>query len=276
MGRIPGGRSTLYFEIMEFIRRQIREGRLKPGDRIPSERELAERFHASRMTVRHALNQLAWEGVIERQQGRGSFVAEPKIPLGLQFLTSFSEDMRRRGLQPSSRLISVTVTDAEPAVAEVLGLTVDRRVTALRRIRYANTQPLSVEFVQVPYQLVPDLADYVRQVFRGNRATTFSLYERFERLGIVLQRARQTLEATVASSDYARWLRVREGAPLLLLTRVSYDTTGRPVEMVRAWYRGDRYRYETELVRPPGARIDPRGLDALGTTNDSRFTLGDQ
>ncbi|PZN08218.1 GntR family transcriptional regulator [Thermaerobacter sp. FW80] len=248
--RGPGGRATLYVEIMEYLRRQIREGHLRPGDRIPSERELAERFGASRMTVRHALDQLAWEGVIRREQGRGSFVAEPKIPLGLQFLTSFSEDMRRRGLVPSSRLISVAVVEAEDAVAEHLGLAVDRRVTSLRRVRYANDEPLSIEHVQVPFRLLPDLADHVRAQFRGNRATAFSLYERFERMGIVLQRARQTIEAAVATVEHARWLHVREGAPLLLLTRVSYDTTGRPVELVRSWYRGDRYRYETELVRP--------------------------
>lgn len=247
----PGGRATLYVEIMEYLRRQIREGRLQPGDRIPSERELAERFGASRMTVRHALDQLAWEGVIRREQGRGSFVAEPKIPLGLQFLTSFSEDMRRRGLEPSSRLLSVAIVEADDTVAGQLALAVDRRVTSLRRVRYANAEPLSIEHVQVPYRLLPDLADHVRERFRGHRTTFFSLYERFERVGIVLQRARQTIEATVATAEQARWLQVREGSALLLLTRVSYDTTGRSVELVRSWYRGDRYRYETELVRPP-------------------------
>lgn len=261
-----GGRATLYVEIMDYLRQQIRDGVLKPGDRIPSERELALRFGASRMTVRHALDQLAWEGILNRRQGRGTFVAEPKIPLGLQFLTSFSEDMRRRGLEPSSRMLSVAVVEAEPAVAEVLGLAVDRRVTDLRRIRYANGQPLSLEFVQVPYRLLPDLAEYVRGVFKGGRATGFSLYERFEQMGIVLHRARQTVEATAATAEHARLLRVREGAPLLLLTRVTYDTGGRAVEMVRAWYRGDRYRYETELVRPPAAQAErgPAGTAPAG------------
>ncbi|EKP94241.1 GntR family transcriptional regulator [Thermaerobacter subterraneus] len=247
------GRATLYIEIMEFLRRRIREGHLRPGDRIPSERELAEQFGASRMTVRHALDQLAWEGVIRREQGRGSFVAEPKIPLGLQFLTSFSEDMRRRGLEPSSRLLSVAVVEADDAVAAQLALAVDRRVTSLRRVRYANGEPLSIEHVQVPYRLLPDLAEHVRERFRGQRATALSLYERFDRVGIVLQQARQTIEAAVATAEQARWLQVREGSALLLLTRVSFDTTGRPVELVRSWYRGDRYRYETELIRPPAA-----------------------
>ncbi|ADU50706.1 transcriptional regulator, GntR family [Thermaerobacter marianensis DSM 12885] len=252
-----GNRPTLYLEIMEELRRQIREGRLRPGDRIPSERELAAQFGASRMTVRHALNQLAWDGIIVRRQGRGSFVAEPKIPLGLQFLTSFSEDMRRRGLTPSSRLLGVGVTEADPATAEALGLLVDRRVTALRRVRYADDRPLSVEYVQVPYRLLPALADHVRQVFKGKSRSDFSLYAFFARAGIGLERARQTVEATVATPDLARLLQVAEGAPLLLLTRVSYDGSGRAVEMVRAWYRGDRYRYETELVRPPA--VDPTG-----------------
>lgn len=257
-----GGRTTLYLEIMEYLRQQIRDGVLKPGDRIPSERELAERFRASRMTVRHALNQLAWEGIIDRQQGRGTFVAEPKIPLGLQYLTSFSEDMRRRGLEPSSRILSVEVVEADPATSAALGLTVDRRVTDLRRIRYANGQPLSLEFVLVPYRVLPDLADDVREAVQGGRITTFSLYERMERSGIVLHRARQTVEAAAATAEHARLLKAREGSPLLLLTRLTYDATGRAVEMVRAWYRGDRYRYETELVRPPAARVE--GAAAAG------------
>lgn len=257
-----GRRTTLYLEIMEYLRQQIRDGVLKPGDRIPSERELAERFRASRMTVRHALNQLAWEGIIDRQQGRGTFVAEPKIPLGLQYLTSFSEDMRRRGLEPSSRILSVEVVEADPATSAALGLTVDRRVTDLRRIRYANGQPLSLEFVLVPYRVLPDLADDVREAVQGGRITTFSLYERMERSGIVLHRARQTVEAAAATAEHARLLKAREGSPLLLLTRLTYDATGRAVEMVRAWYRGDRYRYETELVRPPAARVE--GAAAAG------------
>lgn len=253
MGTHGGHRPPLYVEIMEELRRQIREGGLRPGDRVPSERELAERFGASRMTVRQALNQLAWEGVIVRRQGQGSFVAEPKIPLGLQFLTSFSEDMRRRGLVPSSRLLGVSVAEADAATAEALGLPVDRRVTSLRRVRYADDRPLSVEHVQVPYRLLPGLADHVRQVFKGRSRSDFSLYEYFARAGIGLERARQTVEATVATAELARLLQVAEGAPLLLLTRVSYDGAGRAVELVRAWYRGDRYRYETELVRPPAA-----------------------
>ncbi|HEY8394595.1 MAG TPA: GntR family transcriptional regulator [Thermaerobacter sp.] len=262
--RAGGGRTTLYLEIMEYLRQQIRDGVLKPGDRIPSERELAERFSASRMTVRHALNQLAWEGIIDRHQGRGTFVAEPKIPLGLQYLTSFSEDMRRRGLNPSSRILSVNVVEADPATAATLGLTVDRRVTDLRRIRYANEQPLSLEYVLVPYRVLPDLADHVREVAGSGRPTTFSLYERLERVGVVLHRARQTVEAAAATAEQARLLKVREGAPLLLLTRLTYDTTGRVVEMVRAWYRGDRYRYETELIRPPAARGERAAMAAAG------------
>ncbi|GAB6876325.1 GntR family transcriptional regulator [Thermaerobacter litoralis] len=263
MGVLGGNRAALYQEIMDEIRRQIREGHLRPGDRIPSERELAERFGASRMTVRHALNQLAWEGVIVRRQGQGSFVAEPKIPLGLQFLTSFSEDMRRRGLVPSSRLLSVAVVEADPGTAEALGLVVDRRVTSIRRIRYADNQPLSLEHVQVPYRLLPALADHVRQVFKGSPRSSFSLYEFFTRAGIGLHRARQTVEAAVATADMARLLHVPEGAPLLLLTRVSYDDGGHPVEVVKAWYRGDRYRYETELVRPTAADATGENLGAV-------------
>lgn len=249
MGR--AGRNR-YVEIRDYLLAEIRAGRLAPGQRLPSERELCQRFRVSRMTVRHAVDALVWAGLLERRQGSGTYVAQPKIALGGQQLRSFTEDMRARGLRPGSRILALEVREAEPAVAEALELTGDRRVTVLGRLRLADDRPLAIEWVQVPLRVLPDLAERVRAAERAAPGA-FSLYAVLEAAGFLLHRAAQTLEATTAGRREAALLQVAEGAPLLLQTRISYTAEGLPVEYVRSWYRGDVYRYELTLVRAPVA-----------------------
>ncbi|MEW6046676.1 MAG: GntR family transcriptional regulator [Bacillota bacterium] len=232
----------LYFQLKRFLLELIDNEELKPGERIPSERELSQRFGISRMTVRQALAELVHESVLLRHQGRGTFVADRKIEQGLIELTSFSEDMRRRGLVPGARLLDVQVQEASRKVERALALGMDRRVLVVRRLRLADGEPMALEVTHLPYGL---LHTAPRERLEG------SLYEYLEQeLGIELASARQTLEPVVAAEEEAKVLGVPPGSPLLLMERTTLSRSGEPVEFVRSLYRGDRYKFYVELKRP--------------------------
>jgi GntR family transcriptional regulator len=213
---------------------------LAPHDRLPTERDLAQEFGVSRMTVRQALERLEHERRVYRVQGAGTFVAPPAINKSIE-LTSFSDDMRRRGLQPGSRL---RVAESTPAGAEIgfaLGLSPSARVVHLERVRTADGVPMCVEHAYLTEALVPGLLD---QPLDG------SLYDVLrDRYRISLVRAEQTIRATVLDETSARLLEVPPFSPALLVERTGYDQRDRPVERAISTYRGDRYTFQIALVR---------------------------
>lgn len=232
----------LYYQIKTRLLESIETGQLKPGDRVPSERELTTHFNVSRMTARQALTELENQGYLYRLQGKGTFVATPKLDQPLAGLTSFTEDMRRRGLEPGAQVLSAEEVPAGRKAARALGLSETALVFRLERLRLAGGDPMALEIAHVPATLVPGLAE--------EGALERSLYGLLrERYGIRLIRATQSLEAVAANEYEAQVLHVKEGTPLLLLERVSRDEQDRPVEFVRSLYRGDRYRFITELNR---------------------------
>jgi len=238
-----GSPLPLYFQLKQIIREQIEEGALQPLDRLPSERELSQKYGISRMTVRQSLNELVNEGILYRRQGKGTFVASPKIDQGLLGLTGFTEEMTARGLRPESKLLSVERVDASPRVSEALGLSLDKRVIRLERLRLANGDPMALEVTHLPLRMFPGFPE-------GDFTGSSSLYEVMEvRYGIRLHRARQVLEAGIAGQRESELLEVPLGAPLLMIERVTYSDHGVAVEVARAIYRGDRYKFTVELVR---------------------------
>jgi len=233
----------LYYQIKTRLREAIEAGELRPGDRVPSERELTQRFQVSRMTARQALTELEAEGYLQRIQGKGTFVALPKVEQPLASLTSFTEEMRRLGMQPGAQVRSVREVAAGRMVGALLGIPETEPVVRLERLRLADGQPMALEVSHIPSRLVPGLVN--------RDLSAVSLYEVLERVyHIRLVRASQSLEAVAAGAQEAEVLQVREGAPLLLLERVARDETGQAVEYVRSLYRGDRYRFVADLVRP--------------------------
>lgn len=232
----------LYFQIKSRLLDGIETGRYKPGDRIPSERELTDEFGVSRMTARQALKELENQGYLYRVQGKGTFVATPKLDQPLMALTSFTEDMRRRGMTAAARVLSVGEPPAGPHVGRALGIDSGAQVFRLERLRLADGQPMALEISHVPVEVCPGLAD----VDFSSTSLYFVLAERF---GIRLRHGGQSLEAVSAGSYEAEVLQVREGVPLLLMERLAYGEGDRRVEFVRSWYRGDRYRFFTELRR---------------------------
>lgn len=232
----------LYYQIRTRLLEAIENGQLRPGDRVPSERELTERFSVSRMTARQALSELENQGYLHRVQGKGTFVATPKLEQPLVGLTSFTEEMRLRGLEPGAEVLAVGEVPAGKKAARALGVSETASVVRLERLRLAGGVPMALETAHIPVHLCPGLAnaDFHNQ----------SLYRIMqERFGIRLVKAAQSLEAVPANAYESEILRVREGTPLLLLERVARDGDDKPVEFVRSLYRGDRYRFITELIR---------------------------
>lgn len=213
---------------------------LAPHDRLPTERDLAEEFGVSRMTVRQALERLEQERRVYRVQGAGTFVAPPAITKSIE-LTSFSDDMRSRGLRPGSHL---RVAEQIPAGADIgfaLNLTPAAPVIHIERVRTADGEPMCLEHTYLADAAVPGLLD---EPLDG------SLYDVLrERYRITMVRAEQTIRATVLDQITADLLAVPAFSPALLVERTAYDQRDRPLERAVSTYRGDRYSYQIALVR---------------------------
>lgn len=231
----------LYLQIKAVIQNQIETGELQIGDRAASERELSETFEVSRMTARQALKELEQEGYLERIRGRGSFVAVPKVQESLLELISFSEDMQRRGLRASSKVLSITAKTPDRRIASRLEISLSTKVICIERLRYAANSTMAYEKAYLPQNLVLDIEQ---------EDLSRSLYQLlFTKYGIMLDTADQSLEGLVANSHHAELLGVPEGAVLLQLERVSRDVTTKPIEFVQACYRADRYSFTAQLKR---------------------------
>jgi GntR family transcriptional regulator len=220
--------------------------RLDVGSAIPSERKLSTDLGVSRLTVRAALDDLVREGFLVRRHGSGTFVSEPKIAQQLT-LTSFSEDMRRRGMAPGSRTLELQTVSAGAALGRALNVSPNARVVQIVRLRLADAEPISVETLHVPAALVPGLT--------RAQLEDSSFYELMERTyGIVIVAGMQTIEATVTNEEESRLLAVPAHSPALLFERTSRTAEDEIVEYVRSIYRGDRYRLVTELSLPRVSR----------------------
>lgn len=216
---------------------------LAPDAPLPSERELMARYEVSRMTVRQAIGQLELEGRLYRVRGKGTFVAPPMVDSMLE-LTSFTEDMRRRGHEPSTVVLRSVQLEPPVAVRRALDLTPSQTAYRIERLRLADGLPMALENGWYVAEPLPDLLD---------RDLSGSLYSLFARkYGLVIDAAKQTLRSEIADAPTARTLGVAAGAPLLVLERTS-TAGGRAVEHIASWYRGDRYQVHIDLARASDA-----------------------
>jgi len=230
--RQPG--VTAHAQIEDWLADAIAAGQLSPGDRLPTEHDLAAWLGVSRMTLRHALGELALRGLVTRTVGRGggTFVAEPKLEQDLTTLAGFSEQLRRHGKVAGARVLAAACIPASPAAAAALELPDGDPVHDVRRIRLADGRPIVIEHSQFPAKLFPDLLDC---------RLDGSLYDLLAgTYGLRPHHARETLEPVVAGVREAEALEVDEGAPLMLVERTAYASAGQPVEFARDLFRGDR------------------------------------
>ncbi|MDQ3995457.1 MAG: GntR family transcriptional regulator [Gemmatimonadota bacterium] len=231
------------------------------GEAIPSERQLSSDLGVSRLTVRAALEDLVREGYLVRRRGAGTFVSEPKIAQELT-MTSFTDDMRRRGMRPASRTLDLSVVAAGARLGRVLHVSPSEPVMVAKRLRLADGETMAIETLHVRAALVPGLtaADLEQQSF----------YELLrDRYGIVIVGGVQAIEPTVTNEEESNALGVPLHSPAFLFERVTRAENDEIVEFVSSLYRGDRYRIVTELSRHEVTRR-PRRTQPSSFDGDGR------
>jgi len=235
---------------------------LEVGTAIPSERQLTQELGVSRLTVRAALDELVRDGYLDRRHGSGTYVTEPKIAQPLT-LTSFSEDMRRRGMTPGSRTLELVVTSTGARLARRLAVSPEAPLVRVKRLRLADDEPMAMEVLHIPQALVPGLtkADFEDHSF-------YELLE--ERYGIVIASGTQSIEPTVTSEEESEVLGVPLHTPAFLFERTTVSESGRIVEFVRSIYRGDRYRLVADLTPQRSRNGRTRASAGLKNRNGER------
>ncbi len=242
MGVDKNGPLPIYYQLKQLIRGKIAAGDWRPGQLIPSERELCLEHAISRMTVRQALQELVTEGVLRREQGKGTFVTQPKIEQPLGKLTSFTQDMLARGKAVRSQVLRQEEAPAQAEVAEALNVAAGTPVVLIERLRLTNGEPLALETCYLHFPFCQRLI--------GEDLANQSLYAVLDtRYGLVPYRALERIEAAIADGHLPALLDLHRGAAVLRMHRTSFDLTGRPFEHTLSVYRGDKYVFNVELIR---------------------------
>lgn len=238
LGRASGEGPPLYLRLRRGIEEAIRDGAMQPGDALPSERELAQRAEVSRVTVRRAMQDLVRAGLLVQRRGSGTFVAavRDRVEQPLSQLTSFTQDMARRGLSSHSVWLERGLFGAAPREMMALGLQSGEMVARLARLRLADGMPIAIERAAISASVLPDPMTIGR-----------SLYETLAATGHRPVRAVQRISAAGIGMADARLLAVEAGSPGLSIERISYLASGRAVEFTRSIYRGDAYDFVAEL-----------------------------
>lgn len=231
----PNSHQPLYQQLQRALREAIEQRVLGPEDALPSERQLAADLGISRITVRKAIEGLIDEGLLVSRQGSGNFVGH-RIDKNFAKLTSFSEDMRARGRTPRTVWLKRSAGTVTPEEALKLALSPGTEVFRFQRVRFADDEPMSIEYCTVVAASLP-----------GLDAVTDSLYEALERQGCRPVRALQRLRALLLDEEKAKLLEAQPGDAGLLVERLGYLRDGRAVELSQSFYRGDTYDFVAEL-----------------------------
>ncbi|MGC4060874.1 MAG: GntR family transcriptional regulator [Aquabacterium sp.] len=232
----------LYGQIRNSLRSRIVDGSYAPGSRVPSESELGRRFQASRITVRQALAELQKEGLIYTLHGKGSFVSKPKAYQNVSSLMGFAEQMGTMGYEVVNDLLGQESLPADAQVAERLKLDEGQLVSRIRRVRYLNREPVSLEVTWVPHALGQRLAraDLARR-------DIFLILE--NDCGVNLGHAELAIDAVQADAAAALALNVEAGSPLLRIERLTHDAAGQPIDYEFLYFRGDTFQYRFRVDR---------------------------
>ncbi len=230
-----------YHQLKQILLEAVQEQRLHAGDLLPGDHDLAEHYALSRSVVRQALSELETEGLIVRQRGKGTFLAREKVSEGLaRWIGGLADDVDRRGASVASRVIRCEVVSADSRVAALLELDEGEAVVTLERVRSVDGEPWVHTTTWLPNALFPGLAavDFTDQSLY---ALLRSHYE------VVFGTVKRSVEATLAGEVTAHYLGIDAADPVLRLSSVATDATGRPIETFVAFHRGDRSRFDVEL-----------------------------
>lgn len=237
-----GASGPLYLQLQRHIAQALTAGALAPGDCLPAERDIASMSGLSRVTVRKAIQELVAAGQLVQRRGSGTYVAQKveRLEQALSLLTSFTEDMARRGRDVVSKWISRRIDAPAPEEVMALGLGAGERVARLERVRCSGGVPLAIERATLPLSLLPDPME-----------VSTSLYAVLQTRGLRPTRAVQRISATSLDARDAELLGVAVGVAGLRIERISYLPSGRVVEFTRSLYRGDAYDFAVELKLAP-------------------------
>ena len=230
----------LYYQIAQHLRGDIRKRGLRPGDLLGTEEEIQKNFRVSRATARKALEELVEEGLVTRITGKGTYIANPRVAIQLPTLLSFSAEIKRLGMAPSSRVIEASFAAPDEEVAINLMIEDESQVFRLERVRYGDDTPMA--------HIIDYLPTWVG--LRPGMDFTGSLYEYLDTTGISPVESVHTIEGASADPVLAGYLKVPLGSPVLRCRDTTFDASGRPVIFGIAVWRGDRYTYQVRLRRP--------------------------
>lgn len=232
-----------YKLIRDDMLRRITEGTLEPGQSLPSERDMCLTYDTSRMTVRQAIGELELQGYVYRIQGKGTFVASQKVIQPLFHISGFTEDMRKRGKTPQSRVLFCGTLKADKRTASRLGIALGEAYVCVKRLRLADEVPMAVETSCLRYDLCSRVLDYDLE--------QNSLYQILTSVvGLSLKNGNQYIEAGLTNEAQAVLLGVPTGSAALLIERHVLTETGVPVEVAHSVYRGDLYSFYVEFDPP--------------------------
>lgn len=226
-----------YVKIHDSIKEQIEKGLWKIGERLPSERDLAENFAVSRMTARQAVTSLVDEGILERRVGSGTYVASRRVREKMRGTTSFTDIITAQGKTPSSEVLSYIKTAPNEVECEKLKISKDQLIIRMERIRYADQLPICFEVASVPYDLVKDF---------DKKSITSNFFKTLRENNYVIGRSEQVISAKKASTEISEYLKTRVGSAILGLTQISYLADGQAFEYVLSQYVGDRFEFYLE------------------------------
>lgn len=227
-----------YHQLKEILSRAIKRGEFKSGQPLPPERELCNQYQVSRITVRKALDILMHQGYIYREKGRGTFVGKLPLEQPAQII-SFTEEMKRRGLKPSTKVLEAKILSHNKKIAENLVLDINEEVVMAKRLRLADDKPLAIETSYLPHKLYPEL------LLQDLSCSLTKITEK--RYHLRLKYARQAVKAGLIYGKEAKLLRLKPGSPVLSIRRTSFLDDNRPAEYLEAVYHGDRYELIMEL-----------------------------
>lgn len=257
-----------YIQVEDTIRSAIEQNQLKPGNLIPGENDLCEYFGVSRTVIRQALDDLTHEGLIVRKKGKGTFIREPKILERFgQEITGFYHEMTSRSYQIKTDVLEQEVVPADEEIAKYLSKDIGDPLILLRRLRYLQDEPILIVSSFLPFEKCESLLE--------EDFTKLSLYEYLEnRMGYKLSYGQRTIEATVADSEQAKLLSIHKGDPLIHLNSIVYLEDDTPIEFYRSYYRGDRYKFEVQLIKlREGERPNQYSTDQNGSLPSSEGRL---
>jgi GntR family transcriptional regulator len=236
-----------YLNVADNLRDGIRSRKWIPGDLLPSETQLCKQFGVSRGTVVKAIDVLLSEGLLQRRQGVGTFVARPALHRMPGYLLGFSETVRRQGRTPTHRVIS----ESELSRADALQFGCDEPAFMFKRIRLVDDVPWAIHNALIPSAVAANLPSVYGPASRVKDAT-FSLYDAFDDAGVIIDHADESINVRLATEDESDLLMIKRPSAVMLVHRKSFDPRGQLVELIEAVYLEGCYTYDTRLVRAQG------------------------